>query len=86
MKQKFFPFIILLFIMSDSQYNLKNFESSNTNNSSHEFSQIIYNFDKMNIKEIEPTTKNINKNIYDGDLSIVTDKLVNLIFKKQNEC
>ena len=39
----------------------------------------------MNIKEIEPTTKNINKYIFEGDFSIVTSELGNLIFKELNE-
>ena len=72
--------------MSNKQLNLDNIDTpSNTNNSSHEFSQIIQRFNKMNIKEIEPATKNINKNIFDGDLNTVTDELVNLIFKELNE-
>jgi TPR repeat protein len=49
------------------------------------FSQIIKNFDKMNTKEVEPTTKNINKNIFEGDLIIVINELVNLILKELNE-
>ena len=71
--------------MSNNQLNSNNVDSSNNNNSLDEFSQIIQNFDKINIKEIEPTTKNINKHIFEGDLSIVIDELVNLIFKGLNE-
>ena len=67
------------------QLNSNSVDSSSTNNSLCEFSQIIQNFDKLNIKEIEPTTKNINKYIFEGDLSIVIDELVNLIFKELNE-
>jgi TPR repeat protein len=69
--------------MSDIQFNLNNINFSNTDNS--EFFQIIKNSDKMNIKEIEPTTKNINEYIFEEDLSIVIDELVNLIFNKLNE-
>jgi TPR repeat protein len=47
--------------------------------------QVIHYFNKMNIKEVEPTTQNINGNIFEEDLSIVIDELVNLDFKKINE-
>ncbi|GBB84146.1 hypothetical protein RclHR1_01080002 [Rhizophagus clarus] len=70
--------------MSNEQSNLNN-ASSSVNNSLNYFSQIIKNFGKINIIEIEPTTKNINKDIFEGDLSIVIDELVNLIFKKLNK-
>ncbi|GBC20582.2 kinase-like domain-containing protein [Rhizophagus irregularis DAOM 181602=DAOM 197198] len=42
--------------MSDNSINL-----NSNNNSLHEFSQIIKNFDKINIIEIEPATENINE-------------------------
>src|SRR5437764_15041126 len=70
--------------MSDKQLNSDNV-NSNTNNSLYEFSQIIQNFDKINIKEIEPTTKNINKYVFEEDLSIVIDELVSLMLNKQNK-
>ncbi|GES91038.1 kinase-like domain-containing protein [Rhizophagus clarus] len=47
--------------------------------------QIIQNFDKMNMKEIELTTRYINKNVYEEDLSMIIDELVNLYFKELNE-
>ncbi|RIA89584.1 hypothetical protein C1645_824640 [Glomus cerebriforme] len=50
-----------------------------------ELSQIIQHFDILNLKEMEPTTKNINKNVFEEDLSIVIDELVNLYFKELNE-
>src|SRR5437762_2448766 len=57
--------------------------SANTNNSFYgELSQIIRKFDKMNIKEIEPTTQNI---IFEDDLSIVIYGLVDFYFKMVNE-
>ncbi|GBC06383.1 hypothetical protein RclHR1_00680027 [Rhizophagus clarus] len=59
--------------------------SSNINDSLYEISQIIQNFNKINIKGIEPTTTNINKNIFDQDLSIVIEELVGLILKELNE-
>ena len=68
--------------MSDMQLNLDNIDLLNTNNSLHEFFHIIQNFGKRNIKEIEPTTKNI---IFEGDLSIVINESVNLIFKELNK-
>ena len=34
-----------------------------------EFSQIIQNFYKMNVKEIGPTTQDINEPIFEEDLS-----------------
>ncbi|GBB88834.1 hypothetical protein RclHR1_15440005 [Rhizophagus clarus] len=55
------------------------------NNLSHELPQIIQNFNKMDIKEIEPTTQNIVENIYEEDLSIVINELVNLYFSMANE-
>src|SRR4051812_2215115 len=68
--------------MSNIQIYSEDFYSSNTNNLLHVFFQ---NFDKMNIKEIEPTTQNIHENIFEEDLSIIIDELVNLIFKELNE-
>jgi Asp-tRNA(Asn)/Glu-tRNA(Gln) amidotransferase C subunit len=71
--------------MSDAQFNSNSINSSIFNNSLHDIFQTIKNFNKINIKEIEPTTKNINKNIFEGDLSIVINELVDLIFGKLNE-
>ena len=66
--------------------NPDNISMSNTNNSSHdELPQSIQKFDKMGMKEIEPTTQNINESIYEEDLSIVVDELNNLYFKMVNE-
>ncbi|GBB84168.1 hypothetical protein RclHR1_01080024 [Rhizophagus clarus] len=68
------------------QVNSDNTDSLiNNNNLLHVSSQLIQNFDKINIKEIEPTTKNINKNIFEGDLIMVVDELVDFIFKELNE-
>ncbi|EXX72087.1 uncharacterized protein OCT59_023608 [Rhizophagus irregularis] len=67
------------------QLNLDNIDSSNTNNSLKGFSQIIQNFDKININEIEPITQNIHENIFEEDLSIIIDEMINLIFKGLNE-
>jgi TPR repeat protein len=62
--------------------------SSNTNNSVHgEMSQIMNNFHKMEMKEeISPTTSmDVNENIYEEDLSIMIDELVNNYLKDINE-
>jgi TPR repeat protein len=59
-----------------------NVNISNSYNLSHkELSQFKKNFNKINIKETEPATQNINE----GDLSIVIDELVNFYFKMANE-
>src|SRR6266498_4314280 len=50
-----------------------------------EFPQIIQNFYKMDIKEIEPTTQKINENVFEEDLSIMIDELVNLYFEERNK-
>ncbi|PKY24452.1 HCP-like protein [Rhizophagus irregularis] len=76
--------------ITDKQLNLDNIKLiniNNTNNNSlHKISQIIQNFNKLNIlKEIEPTTQNINENFFEEDLSIVIDDLVDFNFKEVNE-
>ncbi|CAB4404707.1 unnamed protein product [Rhizophagus irregularis] len=68
--------------MSDKQIDSETDNSLITNNLLLEFSQIIQNFDKLNLKEIEPI---INDYIFEGDLSIVIDGLVDLIFKELNK-
>ncbi|EXX58389.1 Skt5p [Rhizophagus irregularis DAOM 197198w] len=65
--------------------NKPNLDSNNNINLLHDFFQNIKNFDKMDIKEIEPTTENINEYVFEGDLNIVINELVNLIFKEINE-
>ncbi|EXX50443.1 kinase-like domain-containing protein, partial [Rhizophagus irregularis DAOM 181602=DAOM 197198] len=60
-------------------------QSENVPNLNRELPQIIQNFMKSNIIEIEPTTQNINKSIFEEDLSIIIDELVNLYFKELNE-
>ncbi|EXX55299.1 uncharacterized protein OCT59_023586 [Rhizophagus irregularis] len=70
--------------MSDKQLNSNsnNVDSSNIQIS---LSQIIQNFYKTNIKEKQPTTQNINEIIFEEELGIVVDNLVNLCFKEINE-
>jgi TPR repeat protein len=45
----------------------------------------IQNLLKLDTKEIEPTTNDIEENIFEEDLSIVVDKLVNLYFEETNK-
>jgi len=45
----------------------------------------IHYFDKMNIKELEPTNQNINETIFEEDLSIMVDELVNNTSNEVNE-
>ncbi|EXX54371.1 uncharacterized protein OCT59_023546 [Rhizophagus irregularis] len=63
--------------------NLNNINKSNINNSFHD--KFIKNFNKLNIKEIEPTTQNINENIYEEDLGIVIDGLINIYSKMEGK-
>ncbi|GBB84163.1 hypothetical protein RclHR1_01080019 [Rhizophagus clarus] len=70
--------------MFNKQLNSNNIDLRN-NTSLYEFSKTIQNFDKINIKEIGPTTKNINEYTYEGDLCSLIDDLVNLIFKESNK-
>ncbi|GBC06362.1 hypothetical protein RclHR1_00680006 [Rhizophagus clarus] len=67
--------------------NSQNVELSHANNNIlFEFSQIVQNFDKINIKDIEPTTqKNIHENIFEEDLSVVIDEIINTYFEELNE-
>ncbi|RGB37338.1 kinase-like domain-containing protein [Rhizophagus diaphanus] len=48
-------------------------------------SQIIQKNDKMNIKETEPTIQNVNRAIFEEDLSSVIDELINLYFEEVNK-
>lgn len=69
--------------MSNKQIYSDNVNISSTNNSLHKLSQIIQNYDKIIIKEIEPTTRNINYGD-DSDINII-DELVDLIFMELNK-
>ncbi|GBB95561.1 hypothetical protein RclHR1_25630002 [Rhizophagus clarus] len=66
--------------MSKNQFKKDNIDLSNT----HYLLHFIKNFDKINTSETEPTTQNINKNIFEEDLSILIDESVNLIFNELN--
>ncbi|GBC20405.2 kinase-like domain-containing protein [Rhizophagus irregularis DAOM 181602=DAOM 197198] len=67
--------------LSTQQFN--NVENIHINDNN--LLQVIQNFDKIDIKEIEPKTQDINKYIFEEDLSFVVDELVDLYFKKVNE-
>ncbi|GBC07851.1 hypothetical protein RclHR1_07730004 [Rhizophagus clarus] len=69
----------------NNKINSENINNSNDNNLLSEFSQLIQNFNKVNIKEVEPTVENINGYIFEGSLNIVVDQLVNLIFSGLNK-
>src|SRR6266498_504327 len=47
--------------------------------------QITQNFFKIDIKEIGSTTQDINETIFEEDLSIIIDKLVNLYLEETNK-
>ncbi|GBC10323.1 hypothetical protein RclHR1_09520008 [Rhizophagus clarus] len=65
--------------VSNIHNNLDNADTSNTYNSLHGgITQFIQNFNKINMKEINPTTQNINESIFEEDLSIIVDELINL--------
>ncbi|CAB4473927.1 unnamed protein product [Rhizophagus irregularis] len=72
-----------------NEYHQKYNQMSNnvdTSSSLHEeFFQFIQNFYKMEVKEIGPTTQNINEIIFEQDLSIIIDELVNLILTNLNK-
>src|SRR5205814_1186393 len=73
--------------LSNKQQLVVNLNSNNVDTSNSllykEFSQIIQNFVKVDIKEIGPTTQNINETIIE-DLSNIIDELVNLYFEELN--
>ncbi|EXX56613.1 uncharacterized protein OCT59_023531 [Rhizophagus irregularis] len=59
---------------------------SNTANSSYrELAPNYDNIDKINIKEIKPTIKNINENIYEEDLSFIIEELINIYLNDLNK-
>ncbi|RGB36249.1 hypothetical protein C1646_697668 [Rhizophagus diaphanus] len=64
-------------IKNKQQFNI---DPSTADDLSHEV-----NFNRISIREVEPTIQNINENIYEEDLSIVVNELVNLYFKEVNE-
>ncbi|RGB29661.1 hypothetical protein C1646_766358 [Rhizophagus diaphanus] len=63
----------------------ENVDLSDTNITLHKLSQNVHKFDKIKIKVIEPTIQNIHENIFEEDIGIVIDKLVNIYFKELNE-
>jgi TPR repeat protein len=64
--------------------NSTNISITITNLLHEELSQFIQNFNKIGIKEIEPTTHNIYENICEEDFSIVIDELINDYSKMAN--
>src|SRR6266496_2659703 len=45
----------------------------------------LYCFNKTNIRELGPSIQNVKETIFEEDLSIVVDDLINHIFKEVNE-
>jgi TPR repeat protein len=75
------------YYQTDNDYSklLINNNNSYTPNPTHiQLSQFIQNFNKINIKEIGPTIQDINKNIFEEDLGVIINKLVDLYFKEVN--
>src|SRR6266542_5468148 len=70
-------------LISKQKLNPNNVDILNTNNNG--LFKNIYYFDKMNTKELEPTTQNINETIFEEDLSIMVDELVNNTYNEVNE-
>jgi TPR repeat protein len=70
--------------MLEKKLNSNNDNMSDINLLYEELSQIIENFDKTDIKEIEPTIQYIHKNILEEDLNIVINELVNTYLKEVN--
>ncbi|RGB36248.1 kinase-like domain-containing protein [Rhizophagus diaphanus] len=66
---------------------LKQLNNLNCNNNllQKELSHIIRNFDKNFTKEIVPSIQNINETIFEEDLNIVIDDLINYVFKEITE-
>uniref|UniRef100_U9U9U0 Uncharacterized protein n=1 Tax=Rhizophagus irregularis (strain DAOM 181602 / DAOM 197198 / MUCL 43194) TaxID=747089 RepID=U9U9U0_RHIID len=48
-------------------------------------SHVVQNFFKVNMLETEPSTQDIEENIFEEDLSILVDKLVDLYFQETNK-
>src|SRR5436190_347264 len=68
---------------SQLNINSNNVDTLNSNNSlCGESSQIIQNFYKVDIKEIGPTTQDIKETIFEEDLNIVINELINLCFEE----
>ncbi|GBC20506.2 kinase-like domain-containing protein [Rhizophagus irregularis DAOM 181602=DAOM 197198] len=73
-------------LIPQSSENSDNIGISNIINLSHEeLSSIMRSFNNMNVKEMEPTTLNIHENIFEEDLSIIIDELVDLYFRELNK-
>ncbi|RGB29650.1 hypothetical protein C1646_672286 [Rhizophagus diaphanus] len=58
---------------------------SNTTNSSYGELVPNYKIDKINIKEIKPSIKYINENIYEEDLSFIIEELINIYLNDLNK-
>ncbi|POG74026.1 uncharacterized protein OCT59_023444 [Rhizophagus irregularis] len=71
--------------MSQVIFKLKNIISNPLHEETPQIIQIIQNFNKIDILEIEPSIQDINENIFEEDLSNLVDELVQLIFDGVNE-
>ncbi|GBC20554.1 uncharacterized protein OCT59_023589 [Rhizophagus irregularis] len=68
--------------MSNKQLNSNTNINVDLSNTQISLSQIIQDFYKTDIKEKQPTTQYINEIIFEEDLGIVVDDLVNLHWSK----
>ncbi|RGB36227.1 hypothetical protein C1646_90918 [Rhizophagus diaphanus] len=76
---------LLVMEYADDNWEDKDFQKNiNFNLLYGELSQFIQKFNKINMKQIEPTIQDISENIFEEDLSIIVDELINEYVKELN--